>query len=225
MKLSRFAKLVKQRGSLQLCHVEGGGTWLGTNAALYRADGLPESVDADTILTILDFDDKTARKIEVHEFSVQNTQDICGLDLRDDTAPDIEAKKIPVAAVYNGVYATALLCDDEELVFYDEAQLAPLADVFRESDYVHTSVRADSAGRRYIVIRDGFDVIAGVMPLDIINKEFLGALQDFEARCVEQYTKNELRARYAATVTAEAGEESGGEQVTTDEMEGSDDED
>lgn len=221
MKLSRFARLVKAGGFLYLSHVGDSGVWLGTRAGFYRATGLPDTVNADTILTILDFDSKAMEKITVNEQDFESVRDVFGMNLSDDPTPDIEVKKIPVAAVYNGIFATALMCDDGELVFYDEALLSPLADVLKESDYVHTVVRVDPAGRRYIVIRDGFDTIAGFMPMRIINKDYLGELQNFEALCVEQLMKDEARAlRAAERAAAEAEAESGGEQVTTDEMEG-----
>lgn len=219
MKLSRFARLVKAGGFLYLSHVGDSGVWLGTRVGFYRATGLPDTVNADTILTILDFDSKAMEKITVNEQDFESVRDVFGMNLSDDPTPDIEVKKIPVAAVYNGIFATALMCDDGELVFYDEALLSPLADVLKESDYVHTVVRVDPAGRRYIVIRDGFDTIAGFMPMRIINKDYLGELQNFEALCVEQLMKDEARALHAA----EAEAESGGEQTTTDEMEDAND--
>ncbi len=220
MKLSKYAKLVKQSGSLYLCHVEDSGVWLGTRWGFYKANGLPETVDSDTIMTILDFDSKAAEKIVVQERDFETVHDMFGMDLSDDPTPDIEAKKIEVAAVYKGTFATALLCNDGELVFYDEAQLAPLADVFKESDYVQTVVRVDPAGHRYVVIRNGFDTEAGIMPVKIVSKEFLGDLSDFQARCTEQYFREESRAAELAAV--QAAEAETGEQAT---MEGMDDED
>jgi hypothetical protein len=193
MKLSKFARLVKQTGLLYLFHVSGGGVWLGTHYGFYRASGLPDTVDDSTILAILDFDTKAAMKIIVHEENINNERDIFGFDLSDDHTPDIEAKKFSVAAVYKGTFATALLCDDGELVFYDEAHLAPLADVLKESNYVQTVVRVNKKGVRYVVIRDGLETVAGIMPMQIISKEFLGDLQEFQARCTEQYFREESR--------------------------------
>ena len=218
MKLSRFAKLVKQGGILYLCHVKGSGLWLGARTGFFRADGLPVTVDEATILAVLDFDTKTQEKIVVRELDFDSDREMFGMNLSDDAAPDIDAKKITVAAVYKGTYTTALLCDDGELVFYDETQLSPLADVFKESDYVRTVVRVTEKGGRYVVIRDGFETVAGIMPMNILTKDFLGDLQDFEARCVEQFMREEARRLRAAELAAEET----GEQAR---MEGVDDED
>lgn len=144
------------------------------------------------------------------------------MNLSDDPAPDIRTKKIEVAAAYEGMYATALLCDDGELVFYDEAQLAPLADVFKESDYVETAVRVGPADRRYVVIRDGFDTVAGIMPVEIVSKEFLGDLSTFQTQCTEQYLREESRAARLAEMRAEAKADSG---ERDNWLEGTDDED
>lgn len=194
MKLRNFARAVKLTRRLHICHVEGGDVWLTHGKAIYRAAGLPKSVDSETILPVLDFDAEESKKITVISHDFYDRRDMFGMDLRDDTSLDIPARRITVSAVKNGVYATGLLCDDGELVFYSSELLAPLADVFKEhQQYIEIVVRVQENGRRYIVVRDGFDVVAAILPLDIIDKEFLGDLQEFQARCVEQYLRIEAR--------------------------------
>ena len=42
MKLSKYAKLVKNEGYCNVVHVAGSGIWLGTQSAIYRATELPD---------------------------------------------------------------------------------------------------------------------------------------------------------------------------------------
>lgn len=191
MKLAKFAKLVKQGHFLYLAHVKDSGVWLGIRAGFYKASGLPDTVDEATILTILDFDSKAQEKIIVEECEFESEADMFGMNLSSDSRRDIGAKRFPVAAVRSGTIASALLCDDGDLVFYSENLLTPLADVFKESDYAELTVRMDERGRRYVVVRDGFETLAGFMPLQVITEEYLGELEDFHARCADQYFREE----------------------------------
>ena len=153
MKLAKFAKLVKQGHFLYLANVKDSGVWLGIRAGFYKASGLPGTVDEATILTILDFDRKAQEKIIVEECEFESEADMFGMNLSSDSRRDIGAKRFPVAAVRSGTIASALLCDDGDLVFYSENLLTPLADVFKESDYAELTVRMDERGRRYVVVR------------------------------------------------------------------------
>ncbi len=193
MKLSKFAKLVKWGGYCHLFHVAGNGIWLGTRYGVYRAAGLPDTVDSKTILPILDFDPIAAQKITVNEEWFNSTQDINGLNLSDSSYPDIAAKRCPLSVVYKGRCAVGMFCEDEELVFYDDNLLTPVNDVLQKSQYAEIVVRVDESGRRFVVVRDGMETIAGIMPVARLDKEFLADLADFQTRCTEQYLKNEAR--------------------------------
>lgn len=192
MKLSKFAKLVKTYGACYIYHVETGGIWLGTARSIYRADGLPESISAETMPAVLDFDTKQAGKTIIQDKYCEDASGMVFVDLRD-SADDITAKQIQIAAIRRGVMATALLCDDGELVFYDSALLSPIADVFKESEYVEITVRIGRDGRRFVVVHDGFDVIAAVAPLEVIDEDFIGDLEEFQTLCVSQYLRQQER--------------------------------
>lgn len=193
MKLSKFAKLVKQTGSLIIIHTAGSGIWLSNGYAVYKATGLPDSVDGGTILAVLDFDSKTAQKIRVQETNAETVNNVMGLDLGDEMSPDISANRSTITVGYKGRIAKALHCRDGELVFYNEAHASPLIDVFKESDYVQTVVRKRENGARYVVIRDGMETLAGILPIPMIDQSFLSELQDFEHRCAEQFAREMYR--------------------------------
>lgn len=56
-----------------------------------------------------------------------------------------------------------------ELIFYDSALIAPIADTVKTSDYIQTVVRKTAGGAPYVVIKDGFEVLAGFVPVKIIR--------------------------------------------------------
>ena len=75
---------------------------------------------------------------------------------------------------------------------------APFADVVKTSDYIQTVVRKTAGGAPYVVIKDGFEVLAGFAPLKIITKQFLEDLSEFESACVSQYMREQKQALDAA---------------------------
>ena len=203
MKLSKFTHLVKRTGMCTVLHVSGDGVWLGTRAAFYKAAGMPNITGDAEVATVLDFDIKTREKIYIEHQYCEGTHNILGFDLTENAQLDIEASKMPMAAVWHGSVASALLCNDGELVFYDESYLAPLSDVFKESDYVSTVVRRTAKGTRYVVIKDGFEVLAAIMPMKIIGEDFLRDLATFEKRCIEQFSRDHAEGSYTVNEDGE----------------------
>ena len=49
--------------------------------------------------------------------------------------------------------------------------------------------RKRRSGQRVIVIKDGFEAIAAIMPMKVINSAFLKALSELDSACVEQYER------------------------------------
>ena len=190
MKLAKFRGLVKHCNRCVVVHVKNNGIWLGTQYGLYRAEELPELESKEEVAAVLDFGTKDLKKIMIEERDATGREDVLGMDLRDGATYDIRTSRAEVAAVVDGKFANMLVCDDDELVFYDPALLAPVADVLKEREYAEIVVRKMRSGSRYIVVRDGYNVLAGIMPMNIITKEYLAALADYKARCTAQYSRN-----------------------------------
>ena len=55
-----------------------------------------------------------------------------------------------------------------------------------------------------IVIKDGFEAIAAIMPMKVINSAFLKALSELDSACVEQYER-ESKAGLATQEEQENG--------------------
>lgn len=188
MKLSKFASLVKKYGECIAIHAPGGKLWLGTAGALYQADGLPEVEGDDQIRAVLDIPSKAWEKIYFEEKWEHNAENVLGLNLEDYMAGEQETERLRVCAALGGVlYACRRGKKDREVLFYNEALLAPISDAIRESEYIAFTMRRDQNGRKYLAVHDGMHVLAIIMEEDVLTEDYLADLSDFNTMCVEQF--------------------------------------
>lgn len=200
MKLAKYAQIAKREGYCVLCNVAGDGVWLATRSAVYRASDLPLIESSEEMRAVLDLTEKDWKKIYYKTNECESLDNVLGMFLRNYDKQEAYAKKLQMQAVYKGRLATGLTCSDGELVFYDESLLAPVAKEIHDSDYVETVVRKYATGQRYIVVKNGLEVIAAVMPLNIVSQEYLEKLADFEVHCTQQYAREKARLDFAAAV-------------------------
>lgn len=194
MKLSRFAALVKREGRCRVIR-QGDHTWMSLGCAIYKADGMPEIHGPTQAQTVLDLSDKAWKKIFYDEDTAESASDICGIDMTESVREERQTEAHPMQLCYKkGTITTALRCDGGELVFYDASLIGPVADIVRDSDYAQIVARKNSAGVTIIVVKNGFEPIAAIMPMKILDKEFMRDLADLDSLCVEQYEKAELEA-------------------------------
>lgn len=187
MKLSKFAAIVKRTKVCTLLHVDGSGIWLATRGAVYKATELPEIHGGEQLCTVLDIDPTAARSIHTDETHFTGADNIFGMDLTD-TADELEAAAYTnMQLIYKGRAFSALLCSSGELVFYDADLLAPLSNTTKHSDYVRFTVRSAKSGERIITVKDGFEVLAGITQIRLLDEEFMKELAEFESMCAAQY--------------------------------------
>lgn len=214
MKLSKYAQIAKREGCCSLLNVAGDGVWLATRSAVYRASDLPQIESGEKMRAVLDLTEKDWKKIYYKTNECESLDNVLGMYLRNYDEQEAYAKKMQMQAVYKGRLATGLLCSDGELVFYDESLLGPVAKEIEDSDYVETVVRKYATGQRYVVVKNGFEVIAAVMPLNIVSQEYLEKLAEFEVHCTQQYAREKARMDFAAAqAAAEQTEEEEAEQI------------
>ncbi len=193
MKISKYVALAKRRGYIRVVHTDD-GILLGNSAALYKAPELPDMRGEEQIRAVLDIEPGQAKKIFITEDYAESFDDVYGMDLTDGLDKRTTgAKKIQSAAFVKGIYAQALEVDDGELIFYDEAFLAPLSDRFKESEYISLAVRETTKGVKYIVVMDGFEVLAGIMPMAIVTEDYLKELKKFEDKVYAQLLREQRR--------------------------------
>mgnify|MGYP000260038316 CR=1 FL=1 len=225
MKLSKFVKRAKSESYCVVIHADDSGIWLGTRLALYNATELPYMEGKEQAGAVLDIDSKAWEKMFFDEKYTAHAGADFGMNLTETDPTEQEARRVPLEMFYKGmgmireareqvmlqIWADEL---DEELedaivrrqaelekvvvIFYDAALIAPIADVVKTSDYIQTVVRKTAGGAPYVVIKDGFEVLAGFTPLKIITKQFLEDLSEFESACVSQYMREQKQALDAA---------------------------
>lgn len=221
MKLAKYAQIAKREGCCSLLNVAGDGVWLATRSAVYRASDLPQIESGEEMRAVLDLTEKDWKKIYYKTNECESLDNVLGMYLRNYDEQEAYAKKMQMQAVYKGRLATDLLCSDGELVFYDESLLGPVAKEIEDSDYVETVVRKYATGQRYVVVKNGFEVIAAVMPLNIVSQEYLEKLAEFEVHCTQQFAREKARIDFIVAKAAEQEAEEEAEQIA---MEGVQDE-
>lgn len=213
MKLAKYAQIAKREGCCSLLNVAGDGVWLATRSAVYRASDLPQIESGEEMRAVLDLTEKDWKKIYYKTNECESLDNVLGMYLRNYDEQEAYAKKMQMQAVYKGRLATGLLCSDGELVFYDESLLGPVAKEIDDSDYVETVVRKYATGQRYVVVKNGFEVIAAVMPLNIVSQEYLEKLAEFEVYCTQQFAREKARIDFIVAKAAEQEAEEEAEQI------------
>lgn len=192
MKLSKYASLVKRCGRCIVARVEGSGIWLGTDSALYRATELPEPEGEDQVRAMLDLPEQTWNKVYMSEIRAESTTDVLGMDLSPYAMGEQDADKLKMMAAHNDLWCACYRCrEDGELIFFDEEALGPVAEEIRRSDYIKFTARRAEDGTRYLVVHDGFDVLAAILPVRVLTEEYMTDLAEFQALCTRQYWKDQ----------------------------------
>jgi len=219
MKLAKYAQIAKREGCCSLLNVAGDGVWLATRSAVYRASDLPQIESGEEMRAVLDLTEKDWKKIYYKTNECESLDNVLGMYLRNYDEQEAYAKKMQMQAVYKGRLATGLLCSDGELVFYDESLLGPVAKEIEDSEYVETVVRKYANGVRYVVIKNGFEAIAAVMPLNIVSQEYLEKLAEFEVHCTQQFAREKARIDFIVAKAAEQEAEEEAEQIAMEDAE------
>lgn len=189
MKLSKYVALAKRESFCRVIHVEESGVWLGLRGAFYRATELPDVRGGNQVKAVLDIPDKAWGKIFFEEDSVESESNIYGVDMMPGASGEQPATELDMQIAFGGISATALVCADGGLVFYDSSLTSPISDVMKESDYIQTTIRTATNGIKVIVIKDGFEPLAAIVPVKMLSNQFMQALYEFENLCTGQYEK------------------------------------
>lgn len=213
MKLQKFVKIAKRRGQCEVAHVGNSGIWLSAGAAVYRATELPELDGEDQVRVVLDMSEKEWEKVYFREAWSEGAWDVFGLNCASYTDDEQDVERVKVVAAVNEHWARCVRCKrDGELLFYDERLLVPFFEEI-EGDYVRYTARETVSGQKYLVIHDGLDVLAAVLPVKVITEDFLGALDEFQALCTEQFFREKNREKTGENpVEPDEGEQLGMEE-------------
>ena len=210
MKLSKFANLVKNGGRCAVLHVAGSGIWLSTGTAIYRATELPDMEGSEQVRTVLDMTADAWKKVYLTEDWPESVSNVLGLNLAPYAQGEQDTEKLSSPIKTADTRPPCRCKVDGELIFYNEAYLAPLAEEIKKSEYIYYTARQTEAGQRYLVVHDGMDVLAAIMPMNILKEECINDLAEFQALCMEQFYKDKER-REAVIEEAEDDAEDAGQ--------------
>lgn len=211
MKISKFAQTVKSTGHCIVYHTPG-EIYLGTGASIYKAPEIPNMTGDSQIAAVLDIDHKKMKKIHLEEKYCESRADICGIDLSEDPCTQIDTIKMDAAAAIDGkIYETFLCHDNGEILFFDGSLLAPIKDRIKNEDaYINYTVRIHPKGYKYVVVNDGYEALAAILPVKVLSDKYIKALREFYLRCDEQY-------KWQQAVAAAEGEDAAQEVIEDNE--------
>jgi len=219
MKIGKYTRLIKKQGYGVWINSKDKSVYLATGASIYKAPGLPPVSGTGAITAVLDIDQKAAGKIFLKEEYAEGVTDVLGFDLSDfPQEGEQDAERLKVAAVEEGAIFSVLRSRDGEMVFYNQELLAPLADKLNDKDgsaYISYAIRRHNRnGQPFIVVKDGFQTLAAIMPVSVLSDEYISDLQDFQIMCMDQLNRDKARA--AECAKRKAMEE--GRQTTLDDL-------
>lgn len=163
------------------------------------------------IAAVLDIDPKKLKKLVVREEHCEDRANINGIDLSECPHGELKVTKMAAAAVVGENIFTVFLCHDNgEMLFFDESLLAPIKDRIKENDYIGYTARIHPKGYKYIIVKDGIEVLAAILPVIVLTEKYMNVLREFYVRCEEQY-----KWQQAADI-ARAAEQDTQEEVTED---------
>lgn len=187
MKISKFVQLVKNTKQCIVIHTPS-EVYLSAGNGIYKASELPNITGTAQIAAVLDIEPKKVKKIRITEEQSKSREDVCGFDLSEGTiVGELEISKLTTAAAVDGQFYTAFRCKDNELIFFDEQLLAPMADKIKnEEEYLNYAVRTHKDGHRYIVVKDGFEVLCALPPVRVLSPAYIDQLRTFYHMCEQQ---------------------------------------
>ena len=214
MQLGKYAKLVKREGFCALRTIgEDGidGVYLATRSTIFRDDRFPPVKNGEAMAAVLDMPEKDWCKVSFSSADCEGPWSVMGMDLRDSAPGDRVAKKLEMAAFWKEHMVAALVCQDEELVFYDESLLSPVQKELADSRYVEYRIRQTESGGKYVVVKNCFELVAAVMPVEVISVEYLSRLQEFQTLSIQQFEREKIRRELATVRTEQQGVEADAE--------------
>lgn len=177
MRLKKVAALCCQEGAVRLFdQTDASGEvvcqWLGDGRAAYPIDGMPY-METDNICTMFDIPEKKQEKMTFRH--VAATADI---NWKDDDPVERELQDPALCVRYEGRELLPLRTSDG-IVFIQEKYLTPLDN----QDYRRLYQRRSRTGGVYIAAKVGMMLQAVIMPVDVLQDDFVDCLGELTEMC------------------------------------------
>lgn len=159
--------------------------WLGDGCSAYPLSGLPV-LDESNLCAMFDIPEKKRLKCSFSRKPMPdslNVEDYArGEQTLYDEWPTVE---------HNG-YVVKPLSTNDSIMFVQTGYLSPLEDM---ADYLRFYKRVNDAGQRYIVAKNGMEIVAVIMPVDTIKLGFVEKLETLACKCRMEVEAQEERER------------------------------
>lgn len=173
MKIKAIAQLCKKAGMVYLYEDKNHLQWVGDGCAIYPLFDLPP-MNKDSLFTIFNIPEKQRGKI-----IFDNGFTPTGVCL-DDVAYGETMLCDGDMRIISGGRTLIPLRTQMGLIFINEKYLSPVSDI-PETMELFERVSAD--GRQYIAIKSGMYIYGVVLPVDVINDDFVKEMDSLTAQC------------------------------------------
>ncbi len=175
MKTKKAIDLCKKTGVLNI-YCDKDVQWISNGAAIYSLWGLPE-LDEISVCLAYDIDGKKAEKMTVKRYpELPDT-----LNLENNTPTEAQLEEYTKFGLrYMGRDLRVLIAKDG-VIFIDKAYLSPLSDIPYEDLFYFA--RTDGSGQTYIAVKQGFEIVAAIYPVRVIEESFVAEINTFAQLC------------------------------------------
>ena len=174
MNVKKIAAVCKRAGEIRMLKAEG-KTFAGTGAALYELPAeLPTINTINELCAVLGYSEKERDKL-IQMVLTQEELEKEGVRLTDAVEGEMICDEAPVKLGVSGELWRGLETGDGMIEFVNERALGPLYDEM--TDYTEFYKRTLPGGC-YFVIKNGFNLRAVVMPLQVLSDELAGNLEE-----------------------------------------------
>lgn len=167
MKLKSIESILKSKKYIVLCEA-GEGQWIGDGASLYPIYGMPY-LTKENILVMWDIPED---KRNAWSFRDGDSLDPGMFADNDDTEQLIERG---MSAISISGAAAEPLKTEQGVLFVDQKHLRPFDDL--EHGY-SLYARLDRTGAPYIAVKEGYALVGIIMPMQIVNRDFISDLEE-----------------------------------------------
>lgn len=164
--------------------------WLGDGCAVYPLLKMPP-LNEQNIYTIFDIPEKQQSKMYFAQNSLPE-----GVEFEDVAACENMLDPAKIEIGYAGRILRPLNTS-YGLIFIDVQYLCPLSDM---ADMIELYERVDRSGKPYIAVKNGFMLVAIIMPYDVIKPDFVEPLRALTKNCEVALSMKPDRERETETL-------------------------
>lgn len=187
MKIRKIIDICKRSGAIYLFEGEN-EQWISDGAAIFPLFNLPR-LDESTICTVYNIDDKKRQKIVFrHEAALPQSY-----DFNDGVRGEIPAERGPMY-LSDGGRGIIPYMTSQGVVFIDAKYLQPFADI--DNGMLNLYEWATDSGQIYFAVKSGFMLVGIILPVDVINDQFVERLKTLLQQCeIALYNKKSTSER------------------------------